>query len=90
MLLLAPAVANPSDFPILGNHITLQMALSVSEWVATQFLVSIDQTLTLPSNDLVPFDQLGVTRDKEKTLTRLGDILQYCSRRVIESMQHDR
>lgn len=53
MLLLAPAMANPSDFPTFGNHVTLHMALSVSEWVATQFLVSIDQTLTLPSKELL-------------------------------------
>jgi hypothetical protein len=32
--------------------LALQTALSVSECVATQALVSIDQTLTLPSNEL--------------------------------------
>jgi hypothetical protein len=55
MLLLAPAVAKPSDFPTFGSHLTFHIAFSVSEWVATQLLVSIDQTLTLPSKDLTAF-----------------------------------
>lgn len=52
MLRFAPHVAKPSDLPILGTHLTLHIAFSVSQWVATHVLVSIDQTLTLPSNDL--------------------------------------
>lgn len=52
MLRFAPPVANPSDLFALGSHLALQTAFSVSEWVATQLLVSIDQTFTLPSNEL--------------------------------------
>lgn len=54
ILRLAPAAAKPSDFPppAFDNHLTLQMALSDSEWVATQAFLSTDHTLTFPSNDL--------------------------------------
>lgn len=53
MLWLAPAAANRSAFPTFGSHLTLHIALSDSESVATQAFRSIDHTLTLPSNELV-------------------------------------
>ena len=61
MLRFAPAVAKPSDFPIFGSHFTLQTGFSVSDWVATHALVSIDQTLTFPSNDLFWYHQSNCT-----------------------------
>jgi hypothetical protein len=54
MLWFDPAAAKPSVFPILGNHLTHHIALSDSEWVATQAFLSIDHTLTLPSKALFP------------------------------------
>ncbi len=35
MPIVAPAVANPSFFPVFGNHLTLHNVFSVSECVAT-------------------------------------------------------
>jgi hypothetical protein len=52
MLLFAPALANPSVLPVFGSHLALQIVFSDWERVATQVLVSIDQTLALPSNEL--------------------------------------
>lgn len=74
MLRFAPAVANPSDFPILGIHLTLHTALSVSEWVATQVLVSIDQTLTLPSNDLM---SISINCNQERLMNATYPLRRY-------------
>src|SRR4051794_32098933 len=77
MLRFAPAVANPSVFPIFGSHLALHTAFSVSECVATQFLVSMDQTLTLPSNELcdVSLSIMPVQKGPTHLLRRYSPVL---------------